>query len=360
MENVFIIKEIKFLNATYCIHIFTFIFIWVIYLAMHENIYWIFDYSILLFEISLYVFLSFTFLLMILFFVFTCAKMVEKKIKIIIKITVVFFILSIINSLFCSVISCYNSTLFKSFYLNCPFNYNIEDIPMMIDKANISERMRKNFCDSRKCFKINNISNIYLCNFQEKDKYKQYPIEDYLIEYAQLYNFTKFCSKYSIFYLYSKDKYKEYDIEYDFLCPSKSNISYCYVMTYLFIFCDLCCGSILWLFEYFSLKTLLDLIINSRNYNFSLRDTNNTSKIDGNNNLPNNNGEEKFEKKKTEIIIIDNSYIEQNQNIEENKVINNENNKDASKSENQLINNMNNNIFKIMNQNTNIKNDDKK
>ena len=145
MENVFINKEIKFLNAIYCIHIFTFIFIWVIYLAMHENIYWIFDYSILLFEISLYVFLSFTFLLMILFFVFTCAKMVEKKIKIIIKITVVFFILSIINSLFCSVISCYNSTLFKSFYLNCPFNYNIEDIPMMIDKANISERMRKNF-----------------------------------------------------------------------------------------------------------------------------------------------------------------------------------------------------------------------
>ena len=82
--------------------------------------------------------------------------------------------------------------------------------------------------------------------------------------------------------------------------------------------------------------------------------------MDGSNNLPNNNGDEKFEKQKTEIVIIDNSYIEQNQKIEENKVINNENNKDASKSENQLISNMNNNIFKIMNQNTNIKNDDKK
>ena len=360
MENVFIIKEINFLRATYVIHIFTYFFIWMLYLIVYENVYWIFDGSILLFEISLYIFLAFSFILIIIYFVFLCIKMIEKRIKFFIKITVIAFIFSIINSLFCSVISCYNSTLFDSFYLNCPFNYNIDDIPKMIDKANITERMKKNMCKSRKCFNINNISNIYLCTFHEKDKYKHYSIEDNKIEDPEVYNFMKYCGKYSLFYIYSKDNYKLYDIDYDFICPTKSNITYNYVLTYLFIFCNLFCGSILWLFEYCSLKTLLNLIINSRNYNLSLRDTYNTSKIDGSDNLPNNNGDENFEKQKTEIVIVDNSYIEQNQKIEENKVINKENNRDASKSENQLISNMNNNIFKIMKKNTKIRNDDKK
>ena len=313
-----------------------------------------------MFEISLYIFISLCFLLIIIYFAFLCTKVIEKTIKIFIKITLTFFFISIINSLYCSIISCYNSTLFNSFYLDCPFNYKIDEISNMINKVSNLEKAKKNMCNSRKCFNINNISNIYLCTFHEKDKYKLYSIEDNKIEDPEVYNFMKYCGKYSLFYIYSKDNYKLYDIDYDFICPTKSNITYNYVLTYLFIFCNLFCGSILWLFEYCSLKTLLNLIINSRNYNLSLRDTYNTSKIDGSDNLPNNNGDENFEKQKTEIVIVDNSYIEQNQKIDENKVINKENNRDASKSENQLISNMNNNIFKIMNQNTNIRNDDKK
>ena len=92
----------------------------------------------------------------------------------------------------------------------------------------------------------------------------------------------------------------------------------------------------------------------------SLRETNNTSKIDGNNNLSVNNGEQTFKKQNTEIIIIDNSSLKPNKNIQENKEVNNNNCKDTSKSENQLITNMNNNIFKIMNQNGNLKKEDKK
>ena len=361
MENEFIIKEINFLKATFNIHILTCILILFIHIAVYENIYWIFEHSILMFEISLYIFISFCFLLIIIYFAILCTKIIEKTIKIFIKITLTLFFMSIINSLYCSILSIYNSTLFESFYLDCPFNYKIDDISNMINKVNYLENVKKNMCKARKCFNINNISNIYLCNFKEENKYlKLYPNEEFNITYPEIYNFSKYCRNYTIFYYILKDEYQTYDIDYDFQCPSKSSKTYNYVLTYLFIFCNIFCSTILYLFEYCSLKTLLKLIIRARNYNMSLRETNNTSKIDGNNNLSVNNGEQTFKKQKTEIIIIDNSSLDQNQKIQENKVVNNNNGKDTSKSENQLITNMNNNIFKIINQNENLKKDDKK
>ena len=361
MENEFIIKEINFLKATFNIHIFTCVFILFIHIAVYENIYWLFEHSIIMFEISLYIFISLCFLLIIIYFAFLCTKVIEKTIKIFIKITLTFFFISIINSLYCSIISCYNSTLFNSFYLDCPFNYKIDEISNMINKVSNLEKAKKNMCNSRKCFNINNISNIYLCNFKEKNKYYVlYPNEEFNITYPEIYNFSKYCRNYTNFYYIFKDKYQTYDIDYDFQCPSKSSMTYNYVMTYLFIFCNIFCSPILYLFEYCSLNTLLKLINSARNYNMSLRETNNTSKIDGNNNLSVNNGEQTFKKQKTEIIIIDNSSLEQKQKIQENKEVNNNNCKDTSKSENQLITNMNNNIFKIINQNENLKKDDKK
>lgn len=361
MENEIINKEIKLLKMHYVIHIILYIILYFIHLVIYKNIYWIFDSIFLMFKISLYFFVAILFVLIIIYFILLFIHLVEKSINIYIKISLAFFVISIINSLFCSIISCYNSTLFDSFYSDCPFNYNIDDISKMIIKYNKSRNEMKYFCSSRKCFNINNISNIYLCNFHEKDKYyASNPNEENNNRYPEINNYTEFCQNYTDFYYISKDKHKKYEFDYEFICPSKKDIIYNYALTYLFIFSNLFCTPILWFLEYYSFKILLSLLIEERNFNVSLKETNNTSKIDGNNSLSNNNQEQIFENK-TEIIIVDNSNIEQIKKIEEEKNINNESSKDISKSENQLINNINNNnIFKIMNQKENIKNNDNK
>ena len=69
-----------------------------------------------------------------------------------------------------------------------------------------------------------------------------------------------------------------------------------------FFFLILFCTGILWLFEYCSYKYILALIRHSRNNNNSLRDTNNTSKINEDNNQDNISNTNK-----TEIIIVENS-----------------------------------------------------
>ena len=140
-------------------------------------------------------------------------------------------------------------------------NYNIDDISKMIIKYNKSRNEMKYLCSSRKCFNINNISNIYLCNFHEKDKYyTSYPNEENNNRYPEINNYTEFCQNYTDFYYISKDKHKKYEFDYEFICPSKKDIIYNYALTYLFIFSNLFCTPILWFLEYYSFKILLSLL----------------------------------------------------------------------------------------------------
>ena len=59
MENEEIVKEIKFLKVTYNIHIFVYIFLLMIYLIVSENIYWLVDSILQMFQINLYIFFCF-------------------------------------------------------------------------------------------------------------------------------------------------------------------------------------------------------------------------------------------------------------------------------------------------------------
>ena len=177
-----------------------------------------------MFKISLYFFVAIFFVLIIIYFILLFIHLVEKSINIYIKISLAFFVISIINSLFCSIISCYNSTLFDSFYSDCPFNYNIDDISKMIIKYNKSRNEMKYLCSSRKCFNINS-----------------YPNEENNNCYPEINNYTEFCQNYTDFYYISKDKHKKYEFDYEFICPSKKDIIYNYALTYLFIFSNLFC-----------------------------------------------------------------------------------------------------------------------
>ena len=351
MENE-LNKEVQFLKITYNIHIIECILLLLIYFIAYENIYWLMNSIACMFEISLFIFIFLYFFLLFIYLSFLFLKMTTKLLKVFIIISLICFYIVFVNSLFCSIISCYNSTLFDTFYNDCPFNYKEDDITKMIGKSISNDKKIKNMCKSRKCYNINNDTDIYLCNYYDKEiYYDSYSEKNENITYQEINYFFNLCSNYTNFYLNKKAKYQAFDINYNFNCPSKSNIIYNYVLTYLFIVANIFCSATLWLFEFCSYKTILYLLMNVRNIDMSLKETNNTSKINDDINVSNQGNNSRLNG--TEIIIVENM----NNIIGENKDINNE----KSKSENQLINNINNNnIFKIINQKQKInKNDDK-
>ena len=358
MENEYIKKEKSFLRVTYHIHIIVCALLSMIYFIVYENIYWLSNSIFYMFGTSLFIFLFLSLFLLIIYILFLVLKLTQKLLNFFIIISIVLFFIVSVNSLFCSIISCYNSALFDTFYNDCPFNYNLGNMDKMKVEFVKNNKIMKNICKNRKCFIINNISNIYLCNFYEKEIYYDSFQETNINQtYNEIEYFITNCKEHTHFYLNKKEKYQKYNIDYNFDCPSKSSIIYNYALTYLFIFANIFCSSVLWLFEFCSYKTILLLLTELRTNDMGLKETNNTSKMENDNNNNNANNHENISQfNGTEIIIVQNSNKNKNDNSEDNKNINQEN----SKSENILINNANNNIFRIINQKEQIKNEHKK
>lgn len=358
MENEYIKKEKKFLKITYEIHLIVFCLLAIIYFMAWENIYWLGKSILTMFEISIFIFLALFLILFFIYVLFLLIQLTQKVIKFYIKISLILFFIVSFNCLFCSIISCYNSSLFDTFFDDCPFNFE-NDLEKMNNEIIKNNKTTKNFCKTRKCFKINE-PNIYLCNFYEEDIYynKQSILnsDDMTVE---INYFIEHCKNYTSFYLNKKRQYTNFDINYSSSCPSKSTIIYNYVLIYLFIVANIFCSPTLWLFEFCSYKIILSLLTEERNNDnndMGLKETNNTSNIENNDNNPNNQ-DNISQLNGTEIIIVHNPNKDKNQSTSEE---NNDINKDISKSEDQLMNNINNNIFKLINQKENIKKNEQK
>ena len=211
--NLYINKEIQFLKITYNIHIMVCILLMLIYFIVYQNIYWLFNSIYYMFEISLFLFIFIYFFLISIYLLFLTLKLRQKLLKFFIVISLILFFVVFINSLFCSIISCYNSTLFDTFYNDCPFNYNEDDIISMILIANNNKKI-KNICASRKCYNINNNSNIYLCNYYDKEIYYNfYSAQNTNITNEEINAFINICGNYTHFYLNERNKFKEFDID---------------------------------------------------------------------------------------------------------------------------------------------------
>ena len=164
---------------------------------------------------------------------------------------------------------------------------------------------------------------------------------------------------------------------YDYICPSNSDLLFNINMIYVFLFIDIIFLCFPLLFEIAFVEDILNSFSereNNTNFqnNNSLKDTNNTSAIHNeNNNEPNENS---FQRQPTETIIVENKdikdidYVKKDKSLDiliinKNKIISNDiknknndkinnNEKNKSKSDIQLIENSNNNnIFTIINKN---------
>ena len=65
------------------------------------------------------------------------------------------------NGMIISVILWNNAQLLAPFYINCPYNFNIEDIPRIFNEFSIENKKEiKNQCESNRCFLNNLYKNI--------------------------------------------------------------------------------------------------------------------------------------------------------------------------------------------------------
>ena len=378
MDSPYIQREIKILKSDYIVHMLMLILLSLIYIIFLFKYLWLSQSTKTIFFATIIVACIFIFIPVILFLIISFKKLTEKLIKKLEIISIVFLCLYISNSLLTASSLWYNSSLMSIFYQDCPYNFNISDILNNFYQINdISKIKRK--CNNRRCFPINDDSNIYICNFKEKNNQQEIIIG--LIKSGvsdNVKDYLEICGLYTKFFESEREKYTKYSISSKFICPNKTDIVYNYILTYMFIFTDLLSASIQWIFEYLSYRKIRHVFffeININNRHPSLKDTNNTSKIEENNNQNNENGGENnsqnFKRQPTEILIIENNKNKKNDEIKndnnEERIVNifnntneiniNEiNNNDIisikgsnniDKSEEQLMNNKN--IFKAIN-----------
>jgi hypothetical protein len=284
----------------------------------------------------------------------------------------------IANSFITSGATSYNTALMPAFYRDCPFNYEVNDIPKIFNDEKLkSKSSLKKECNNRRCYLINYKDNEYLCNFIDREyEFFNLENENESILPGNVLKLINYCTNDTHFFKCKRIRYNLYSISFDSICPDKSQLTYNYVLSYLFIFSCIFSSIIPWLLEYYSYQKILLFIYIRRNdnRNNSLKETNNTSKIEENNNNINNNGinggenNQEFKRQPTEILIVGDNKLNINninndnkneqylftnniniKEIENGNLNNKNNNNNFSKSDHQLMNNENKNVLNLIN-----------
>jgi hypothetical protein len=285
----------------------------------------------------------------------------------------------IANSFITSGATSYNTALMPAFYRDCPFNYEVNDIPKIFNDEKLkSKSSLKKECNNRRCYLINYKDNEYLCNFIDREyEFFNLENENESILPGNVLKLINYCTNDTHFFKCKRIRYNLYSISFDSICPDKSQLTYNYVLSYLFIFSCIFSSIIPWLLEYYSYQKILLFIYIRRNdnRNNSLKETNNTSKIEDNNNNINNNGinggenNQEFKRQPTEILIVGDNKLNINninndnkneqylftnninniKEIENGDLNNKNNNNNFSKSDHQLMNNENKNVLNLIN-----------
>jgi hypothetical protein len=383
-------KKVKFIQLIYFLHSLLYIIFDLIHILIYYKIFWYSKISKNLFHIEILIFFGFIAIPIILVILLFTLKLNKKLFEIFHLLSKFLFTLYFFNGFLMSLVICHNCISLSSFFYYCPYNFENNDIPKIFDNFEMKDNKEiKKRCNYRRCFinneYLNNNHFIYnfVCNFNDEDKMidcssmeeNKEKISDELTKYVH------YCNSYTKMYnCHRKNNFIIYNIPYYYKCPNKSDIYRSFIASFFIIFIDEFISSIPWIIEYYLFYEIILSItvpINNLNQinNLSLKETNNTSKINEDNNS-NENDIENIRREPTQTIIIENknnfdnskknvtinnihnkdilsikSNINNNKNFSQNKIKLNENNE----SQNQLINNPNKDHISIINYNIKIK-----
>jgi len=322
-------EEIRPLMFNYVFHLILFILIFLLHLIVAYKVYWVNKIFL-----KLILFCTFFGILYFLYPIFPMfiilLKRIKKKIfKIMKRLTLVFFIISIIIGLFVSALILVNTIFSKTFCKECPFSITLSHLNYLFGEyygKNPNDDDIKDSCKSRRCILDDIVDNDkysykYLCNYDpspelyEKNKiYKKYKFNGEEItslnqiscnyysgeslKNSELYQYLNLCSNFIDYYYCERfDKpEKKYDIEDGESCPEENYLLLLYILCVLIILIDIVITMLPWGVEYISLKRIVGLMNVTRRKANSNNSTQKSSIVTEN--------EESFKKSKTEVIVL--------------------------------------------------------
>ena len=368
-------NKIKFFRNSNIIHFLVNSIIGGSHIIIYLKLFWISNNAKVVYYYIVIIIFSFG-LIPIILAIFITIKKITKNIMNILKLLIKYFILlEILICIISSVSLSENQRELSIFFYSCPFNYEINDIDKIFDFYNSENNMNiQEKCQNRRCFfneKLEDLNDIYLCNFNYKLKKKQCSVFDDDKINKKLINYFYYCENFVTFFKCPRpDKeLKKLINNYDYVCPNQEDEIINIILLYIFLIIDIVFLCTPWLIEIVYIDEIIFSLyngnnnINSQNNN-SLKETDNTSQEQSDIEHNNNN----FQRQPTEIIIVDNSENNMNNiiynmnkkdilNINQHKINSDKNNEkninnledNKSKSDIQLMQNQNNNIFKTFN-----------
>ena len=260
--------------------------------------------------------------------IITFIKETYKIFAYLLKITIIFIIISFIYVIGSIILFYFTNKSYPSFYRNCPFNYNISDAENLFTNFEMNKNKLfelKEICENRRCFYQNKIYDIdeegimykysYLCNYNSSDDFK-YELENIIIcenliskdkdifESQQLIKYINLCNSLIDLYICKTvEAPKKYDIKSDYICPKKSVKSI--TLEIIIIVLNVILSNLIYIIQYIYYNKILKIIVTGnvrrtlddpRNENGRTIDTSKKSGLNQDNNS--------FKKEQTQIIVI--------------------------------------------------------
>jgi hypothetical protein len=140
MNNEIIKEKVKTLKSSYIFHSIIYIITSVIHILIYLKIYWLSKREKNVFFIEIIIIISFAFIPIILFFFSFLLILSKKYLSIIKQLLKILFYLFFLNSMIVSLSTWNNAQLLSTFYHECPFNFNIEEIQDIFDNFTITNK----------------------------------------------------------------------------------------------------------------------------------------------------------------------------------------------------------------------------
>ena len=202
MNNPLIQDEIKLLKIGYIFHLFLYFMLSICHLLVFIKLYKISKvvYGIIFSETIINI--MSIFFPIFFYIILACKRINERHIKTLEIISKFLLIIFLVNSLLTSGAIGYYSSLIPTFYRDCPYNYDVNDIPkLFFDDLSPNKNSIKKDCNDRRFYSLNYDRDVYICNFIDKE-YEIFNFEktkDDII-YDNLLKYINYCMNYTIFF----------------------------------------------------------------------------------------------------------------------------------------------------------------
>ena len=250
------------------------------------------------------------------------------------KISLIFTLISIIISFGMLLIYFMAHKDYHIFYRDCPYNYDLHNDNLMLNNSPEQNKLKLGEkCVNRRCIRQKNLYELsFICNYNSKEDFKNYEqnliecifineTNEYIIESKSISIYFNMCNSIVDFYKCKRSENpKKYSLDKNYICPLKDRISY--TMEIIIDIINFVIPIIIYIIQFFLYKIILKLIVSINTHRTIHAHSDRTIDTSHKEGLKQNSNS--FKKEPTDVIFIEN---EQKENGEILQIINKDKNK---------------------------------